>query len=313
MADFTTVMTGTAQISTPVLVALNGAFTIAKQADDIIPQIGLQQFSNDADKRTFSFARLNELDEDTDTTLLEREDPVSRPMSGSVSSVTAVEHGLVVTTTALADTISGGALGRQAAAAVGRSAARWQNKRAMAVLGAGTNALFAGTAGTEAGVAAGDVMTRALMNKAYTRLGLAGATKDGFGMYRAILHTAQIHDLRAATDAGSWLDTNKYARPEDVLRNEVGSIAGIRVIEANWLAPADQSGAGTVDLYKAVFFGANALGAGYATPMSLRITGPFDKLGRFLNYGWYTCQIMSIIDQNEVYVISTSSSEGANA
>jgi len=309
---FTPGMTGTVEISPTVLAALNGAFDLSVKADDIVSKLAIRQFASDQNQRTFSFAKVLQIDSSVSALLDEYEDPNSTPLSGSTSTITALEYGRVVTPTALADAISGGALSRIAAARVGQDAAKWQNLLAINTLAAGTNALFAGTAGTEAGLAAGDVMTPTLLNIAYARLSIAGATKDGLGMYRAILHPAQVHDLRNGTAAGSWNDLNKYTRPEEVIRGEIGSFNGFRIIESSLLAPADQTGAGTVDVYKAIFFGADALGQGVTVPISLRMTFT-DKLNRFAHMGWYGVQVMAIPAQEQVYVINTSSSLGVNA
>lgn len=308
---FTQIMTGTGEISPEVLVALNGSYDIAYQQTAILPMLATRQLSADANKREFSFARISEIDSSQSAELLEYEDPDSVPLAGSTSFMQAREYGRVVTRTELADTISGGALSRAAAAAVGRDAGRWENLLAINTLAAGTNAMYAG-AGTEAGITGTDVMSRAILNRAYYELSRKGATKDGTGMYRAILSPAQILDLKMAVDAGSWTDVNKYSRPEDVIRGEVGAYCGFRIIESSLLVPADQAGAGTVDINKAVFFGLDALGNGVATPVSLRVTSN-DKLARFVNYGWYACMVYGIIDQAQVFVANTATSIGDNA
>lgn len=311
MANFTQVMTGTGEISDAVLVALNGAYQIAYQNTAILPQLAARQLASDANQRTFSFAKIVEIDSSVSAALNEYEDPNSVPLSGSTTSMTAQEYGRVVTTTSLADTISGGGLGRAAAAAVGRDAGRWENLLAINTMAAGTNATFLG-AGTEAGVLAGDVMTPAAMNRAYYELSKNGATRDAQGFFRAILTPGQIFDLKNAVGAGSWQDINKYADPATVLRGEVGTLAGFRIIESSLLAPTDQTGSGLIDINKAIFFGADALGNGVSTPVSLRVTSN-DKLGRFVNYGWYACMTYGIIAQGQVYVVNSSSSIGNNA
>lgn len=308
---FTTVMTGTNEISDAVLVALNGSYQIAYQETAILPLLATKQLSSDANQRVFSFAKINEIDSRVSAALQEYEDPASVPLSGSVSSMTATEFGRVVTKTSLADIISGGALGRAAAAAVGRDAGRWENLMAVNTLAAGTNAIYLG-AGTEAGITATDVMSRAAMNRAYFELSKAGATKDALGYYRAILSPAQIFDLKNDQSAGGWTDVNKYADPATVLKGEVGTYQGFRIIESSLLLPVDQAGAGTVDVNKAVFFGLDALGNGVATAPSLRVTSN-DKLNRFVNYGWYACMVYGIIAQNQVFVINSAASLGNNA
>lgn len=309
MAAYTVQMTGTTEIPENVLITLNSSFAVA-QVNNIVDQLSIRQLASDANQRLFTFGRVLELDSNVSAALNEYEDPASVPMSGSRAEFIAAEYGRVVTTTSLADTISGGALGRQAAAVVGRDAARWQNIMAIQTLAAGTNGMFAGTAGTSAGLTAGDVMTPSIMNLAYARLSLAGATKDADGLFRAFLTPGQIHDLKQATGAGSWQDINKYSNPTVVLRGQIGVLAGFRIFENTYLPTPNQSG-GPVDVNTAIFMGADALGQGNTVAPSLRITSS-DKLARFFNYGWYAVQANGIIDQGQVYVVRTASSLGVN-
>lgn len=292
MADYTVQMTGTEEIPANVLVALGASFQVTAN-QNIVDQLAVRQLASSADQRLFSFARILEIDSSVSAELNEYEDPASVPLAGARTEFIAKEYGRVVTPTGLADTISGGALARAAAATVGRDAAKYQNLLALGALGAGTNVI------TDAGN-----MTRSLMNRAYTRLSIAGATKDALGMYRAVLSPAQIHDLKEDQGAGGWTDVNKYSNPETVLRGEVGSFAGFRIIESS-LMPTTGTGASTV--YKAVFFGADALAQGNTVAPQLRVTTS-DKLARFYNYGWYAVQVYGIIEQAQVLVINTGSS-----
>lgn len=311
MAAYTVQMTGTTEVAPAVLAALGQSFGLAAQ-QNLVDQLSIRQFANgDANKLNFTFGKILDIPAGTPTALLEYEDPASVALAGSTATFSAVEHGLVVTRTSLADVISGGQLSVQAASVVGRSAAQFKNTYAASVLAAGTNTFFAG-AGTNAGLAIGDVMTPQLMNRAYNALSKAGATKDADGYFRAILHPDVILDLKNATGAGSWSDVFKYADPTTVMRGEVGRAFGFKVIESTYVAAADQTGAGTVDVYKSIFMGADALGQGVNVEPQLRITSS-DKLARFVNYGWYACLVMAIIAQEQVFVVSTSSSVGANA
>lgn len=310
MANYTVVMTGTGEVAPEVLAGLGASFTVAAR-QNLADQITRRQLASDRNQRTFSFSKILELSDALPTALNEYEDPASVPLAGASTTFTAQEHGLVVTKTELADIISGGALGREAAVKVGNSAARFLDRQVADALGAGTNAMFAG-AGTEAGLVATDVMTPALLNRAYNALSKSGATKDAQGYFRAILHPDQILDLKNQVGSNSWTDVMKYADPGALLRGEVGAMSGFRIIESTAFAPVDAAGAGTVDVYQAVFFGADALGQGINVGPELRITSS-DKLARFVNIGWYYCGVMGIIAQEQVFRIATASSIGVNA
>ena len=73
------------------------------------------------------------------------------------------------------------------------------------------------------------------------------------------------------------------------------------------------AGASDVDTYRALFMGFNALGKAEAQPMMQKMTGPFDKLGRFVSIGWYWVGDYSIIDQDAIWMAIGASSVGVNA
>ena len=75
---------------------------------------------------------------------------------------------------------------------------------------------------------------------------------------------------------------------------------------------ADAGVGGTVDVYKSYFMGFNALGKAVSQEAQLKMTGPFDKLARFLNVGWVGCLKYLIIDQDALEVGISSSSVGDN-
>lgn len=307
---FTVGMTGTTEISPAVAAVLSASFQVPLQ-NRLYSQITIAQLAADANKTAFSFSKVNLLSDGSLPTLDEYTDPDSTPMGASVATLNASEIGRVVTVTSRLDAISGGAAGRQAAAAVGQDAAATLDKYAATVLAAGTNAIFAGSAGTSAGLAGTDVMSKALMVKAYSKLAKAGAMKTADGYFLAMLTTDQIADLKLSAAVGDWTDVNKYSRPEQVMSGELGAIYGFKVIEINSLPVVNQSG-GTNDVSTAVFFGVNALGQGVSIAPRLGVAFT-DKMNRFAHYSWYAMMIIGIIDQAHVFVVKTATSFGNNA
>lgn len=298
---FTVEMTGTNEISPAVLQTLGASFNVPLQ-NRLYDQISLTQMANSTDQTQFKYGRVNKIALTNGLPILqEYEDPDSTPLTGGSTVFDAVEMGVVVTTTARAEAISGGNLGRQAAALVGLNAAETLDLYAASVLAGGTNAIFAGSAGTLAGVGAGDIMSPALMNRAYARLAKNRATKNADGTFNAMLTTDQILDLKNNSAPGSWVDVNKYARPEEIMSGEVGRAFGFRVLEVNILPTLD----GGVDVSQAVFFGANALGQGVTVAPRLGINFT-DKMNRFAHYSWYANMVMGIIDQSSVFVVNTA-------
>jgi hypothetical protein len=133
------------------------------------------------------------------------------------------------------------------------------------------------------------------------------------GAYVMMAHDDVITDLRAATAVGSWNDVVKYSAPGEALSNEVGMYKGFKIVMNNRATFADQTGAGTVDLYNSYFLGANALGKATSRPGSIVLSGPFDKLNRFFNLGWYEVSQTAILDNTGLWVGQSASSVGANA
>lgn len=247
-----------------------------------------------------------------ETPLDEDEDVTSEALVDAPILFTPAEYGNVVTRTNLASLQTGGTVDRAAARLVGENMGRSYDRLAVLAAEASTNELFGGTAASEAALAATDVMDTTLLNKIYNKLRRQKVPFFSNGLYAAVLHSDQVYDLKNSVGAGSWQDINKYARPEDVLRGAVGVLGGFMIMEDNHISiNADVSG--TVDSYHGLFMGFNALGLVESQPGQMAITGPFDKLGRFLNVGWKGTFQYKIVDQDAMYLGTTASSVGANS
>jgi N4-gp56 family major capsid protein len=300
-------MTGNTELDQSSVLAFAQSFLVSAGQDDVMSQ--LAQFRQTIGAKSIDMTKFARLAKAT-TPLGEYDDATRQTMADTQILFTPQEFGTAVTTTKLANLQSGGKVDLAAAQVVGINAGSTLNQLAVNALNASTNVVI--NAASEAALAAGDVMTPQFMNKIYNKLARSNVQKIG-GQYVAVLHDDQIHDLRNATGAGSWMDISKYTDPTTVLMNEVGSISGFRIISNNDVIFADQAGAGTVDAYRALFLGANALGKAESSPLGLRLTGPFDALGRLVNIGWYWVGTYGIVDTDAVYVGMTSSSVGANA
>lgn len=302
-------MSGSTELDNSAVLAFEQAFLVSAGQDNVMDQ--LAQFRQQIGAKSVEMTKFARLAKAT-TPLGEYDDAGRATMADTQILFTPAEYGQAVTTTKLANLQSGGKVDLAAAQVVGINAGSTTNQLAVNALNASSNVIFNGTAGTEAGLAAGDVMTPQFMNRIYNKLARANIQKID-GMYVAVLHDDQIHDLRNATGAGSWQDLAKYTDGVTPLRNEVGMISGFRIVSNNDIVFADQSGAGTVDAYRGLFLGANALGKAESSALRLTITGPFDALGRFINIGWHWVGTYGIVDTDAVYVGVTSSSVGANA
>jgi N4-gp56 family major capsid protein len=310
MADFTVNMTGTVQVpDTAISLEAVADFIVAYQQTNVVDQF--VEYSRQIGAKSIAFPRFDLL-APTITPLNEREDITSAALSESNIILTPQEYGNVVTATSLADIQSGGNVLRAAVQLVARNMADSMNLLATRALEATTNVITA-DGGAEADLTAGDVLTREVLNKVYNKLARANVPKHSAGYYVALLHEDVISDLRESTAAGSWVDVSKYNNEIAVLNNEVGMLGGFRIVQNNSAKINVDGGAGAVDTYKSSFLGFNGLGKAESIIPEMRMTGPFDKLGRFVNIGWYGILDYKIIEPTAVYTTISASGFGNNA
>lgn len=310
MADFTVALTGSVEVpDTAISLEAVADFIIAYQQNNVVDQF--VEYSRQIGSKSISFPRFDML-APTVTPLNEREDIASVALSESNVILTPKEYGNVITTTSLADIQSGGNVFRAATQLVARNMADSMNLLATRALEASTNVITA-DGGAEADLTAGKVITRELLNKIYNKLARANVPKHSAGYYVALLHEDVIADLRESATAGSWVDVSKYSNAISILTNEVGMLGGFRIVQNNSAKINVDGGAGAVDTYKSSFLGYNGLGKAESVIPEMRMTGPFDKLGRFVNVGWYSVTDYKIIEPTAVYSLISASGFGNNA
>jgi N4-gp56 family major capsid protein len=308
MTDFTPNMSGTVALDDSTVALYDQSFIVAVGQDNMLDQFAQyrQQIGASSIKLT-KYARLGL----ATTPLSELVEVDSAAMSDTGITLTPAEYGNVVTSTRLADIVSGGKVSTAAARITGINAGATLDKLAEAALAAGSNSYIIG--GTAAGsVVASQVASGVFLNYFYNKLSRANVPKLGGDSYVAIMHDDVIHDLRADTAAGQWIDVTKYALPGEALKNEVGMFKGFRIVRDNNCTFADQTGAGTVDLYNSYFIGANALGKAESQPLQLVVRPAFDKLDRFMNFGWKWTGQYKIVDTDAAWTGVCASSVGAN-
>ena len=305
---FTTNFSGAAQVDDSIVLAYDQAFIVANQESDVMDQFASVRF--DIGAKSIQFPRYANLAAAT-TPLTEDEDVTSTAMADSAILLTPAEYGAAVTTTKLASLQTGGTADLAAATLVGMSAARTSNKLACLALDASSN-VWSGTAGNVAAgsVGAGEILSGALLNKIYNKLSRASVPGVAGMEYVLVAHDDVLTDLRAES---GWIDVAKYQDASRVLRNEIGMYKGFRIVRNNEATYADQAGAGTVDEYLSYAFGFNAFGKAVSKPTTMSATGPFDKLGRFVNLGWHGVFQYKIVEQDAIWTLRTSSSVGVNA
>ena len=305
MADFTQVMTGTAQVDNSIIEEFESQFLLAQAEQGVADQFA--SWKKDIGAKSISIPKYDHLALAI-TPLLEKEDVDSEALSDTEILLTPQEYGKVVTTTKLANLQSGGKADLAAARLVGINAGRTQNKLALLAMDASSQKVY-GDGTTFDTVTAGGIMSPSIMGIAYNKLSRKNSIGVANGDFVMIAHDDVIHDLREGGAAGTWQDVHKYALPSEILKNEVGMFKGFRVIRDNLSTVAPNTN--TIQVYNSYFMGYNALGKAMSQEVMVKLTGPFDKLGRFVNVGWHGVLQYKIIEQDALIIAQTASSLNA--
>ena len=188
------------------------------------------------------------------------------------------EYGRVVTPTKLDNLQTGGKADRAGAKLVGINIAETLDQLGINALEAGTSTTAAVTSGT---------LAKADLRAAYTKLAGSNIPKIN-GFYVAFMNPAQVSDIK-----DDYIDIYKYNNPDLAVSGVVGALEGFLIVEdAN------------VTAGKVSCFGMGALGKAVSMETGTTITGPFDKLGRMVNLGWYGVIEYGIVDDNAVEIIT---------
>lgn len=310
MADFTTVVTDAGVLDADEVTMFEQGVIFGVTPELVADQTATVRAQ--ANAKTIQFAVYANLSLAT-TPLTDGEDLVSTAMADSVQTLTPAEYGNVITLARLADVQSGLKAGNSAGFLIGRNAGATLDKLAITALeGATTNVIYPNGQTAVGNLTENDVLDKTFANRLASKLARANTPGIG-GTYIGIAHEDCLFDLRADTSKGSWVDVKEYADAQSVLTNEVGMYAGVRWLRSSNSTITDGGGAGSVDSYKVCVVGFNALGRADASSLELKVTGPFDKLGRYLNYGWYWLGSYGLIDQANMVVGNCASSVGENS
>lgn len=149
---------------------------------------------------------------------------------------------------------------------------------------------FAGDAVSEITVADASVLNAAEIRKAIYSLRKNNVPGFQANMYKAIIHPAGQFDLLSDTAAGSWLETSKYIKNDEILRGEIGALYGTRFV----VSTNAGSGTGATDeTFHAYIFGRDAYAvselSGQGMEMIRKEPGPSDTsnpLNMFSTVGW---------------------------
>ncbi len=217
------------------------------------------------------------------------------PMAETQKSIALKEYGNVVTLTNKLRVLAFDNIDLAAAKVVGHNMASSVDLIARAAYDAqvgGDYATYAGGGTTPSGIGAGDIVTAEIMRKIYNKLERANVPKLDGGFYAAVMHPDVIFDLKnegygTAANTGTWRAPREYVAPEAIFNGEIGEFEGFRIVSTSNARIQSEAGSGTTDVYTTYFLGYQAVAYAEGIKPDIRITGPFDNLGRTLNVGWY--------------------------
>lgn len=167
------------------------------------------------------------------TPLTEGTKPSARAMSISTVTVTTDQYGDLVAITDLAKIKSPVEIVDIAAERLARQAKESLDQVARDVIAAGGTPKYFGTGNpsSRSGIAATDLMRATDLRKLHAQLLKAKVPTFSDGYYRLFVHPNVGYDLRNDTSTGGWIDVNKYATPETILKGELGRLEGFRIME----------------------------------------------------------------------------------
>lgn len=244
----------------------------------------------------------------TGTTSTDGTTPDDTAFNATVITTTPVQYRIVVTLSDMLIELNVINFLKGAAVEVGSAMARKIDAVIQTTIMAGDNVIYGGSKTARTALANDSVLTAQLLNRASAKLESYYAPKiDGF--YVAFIHSYQLYDLRSETGAGNWLEVNKYARPEQIFKGEIGMLNGVRVI----LAPHIQTFSSTVTVYPALVIGGGAYGVAefqtlrtYVTPA---VSSDSDPLAQRRKVGAKIAFGTKILQQNSMIRIETGATQ----
>jgi len=250
--------------------------------------------------------------------LTENADLTPVAMGDAPVTVTLVEYGNTINTTAKARGTDYSAVDADAANLIGYNAGISLDTIARDVLVAGTNVKFEGQA-TQGAITASDTYSAASIREVVA--GLRGDNVMPFvgTSYLGMIHPDQSVDLRAETGAAGWAEPANNTESSRRWQGIVGVFEGVSWIESPRVKMvADGGASSTVDVYQSLILGQECLAKAFSTSESaahpqVRRGPVVDSLSRFHPVGWYWLGGYARFREAAIRRYETASSIGANS
>ena len=243
------------------------------------------------------------------TTLTETSD-VSSIALGNPNQITVTlnEYGSAVTTTKKLNLTSFNDVDAALADIIAYNAADSIDAVVAGVLTSGTNIIYAGTATSTNTITSSMKMSVQDIREAVTELRTNKALPRIGELYTAYLHPRQTADLRAETGTGGFQALTQYTDRTPFVAGAVGVIEGAFVVETPRVPYAANSG--SVNVYKAVIAGREALAEAQGQDISTVVGPQIDALRRYHTIGWYYFGGFNILRTAALYQIQSAATNG---
>ena len=257
------------------------------------------------------------------STLSETVDVTPVALSDSQVTVTLNEYGAAVVTTAKLRGTAFLDVDSAAANVIGYNAGDSMDQVVAAVLAAGSNVAYSGTAVARNDVATNDNFSANDVRKQVAALRKANVPTFN-GSYIGFIHPDVSYDFRSATDAAAWRTPANYVDPTGIYNGEIGLFESVRFIEtprAPLFANAGNGtgGAGNIDVYATLIMGRQALAKAFSTQdgngaMPKVVRGNVtDYLMRLQPMGWYWLGGYGRFREASLRRVESASTIGANS
>lgn len=268
----------------------------------LLPQLN---FYKDATKkklpknqgRTINFRRFNSLTAPS-SSLTEGVTPDGNDLNITTITATVAQEGDWVSISDLIQMTGIDPIITETSELLGEEAGLVVDKRIQTAISNGTNVFYAGNAQTRAGLesATTNYLTATDVKKIVRKLKNANAKRFSDGFYHMQIDPDIAYDLMADT---AWVDVSKYAKPEQMVKGELGKMHGMKFFESTNLNVVDSStGTNKIDVHIAYAYGKDAyacvdLEGGAGKPEIIvkpnGSAGSADPLDQRASAGWKNC------------------------
>ena len=247
--------------------------------------------------RTMNFRKFNSLTAPT-SSLTEGKTPDGNDLSITTVVATVNQEGDFILISDLIQMTGIDPVLTETSELLGEEAGVVVDNRIQEALAKGTNVYFAGGATTRAGLET--VQTKYLtaedIKKIVRKLKNANAKRFSDGFYHMQIDPDIAYDLMSDS---AWVDVSKYAKPEQMVKGELGKMHGMKFFETTNLKTVDSSeGSSKIDVHLAYAYGKDSydcidLEGGAGKPEIIvkpnGSAGTDDPLNQRASAGWKNC------------------------